>query len=324
MKTWKKVLLGAGLGFTVAKKIQALNEKRSLGSLLVEDLLRCAPAIPDQQQPENFKASFIKSSQPYELPKSVQKIYPFQPLAAFTDTWMLNNLNKPDQQFIFYLHGGAYWSQPNFFHYRLLNQLAKKLNAGIVLPIYPKAPAFQAEDVHDMVMARYLYLIENMGILSKNMTLVGDSAGAGLALSFLQVLRDQGLPLPNQAILLSPWLDIATNNPQMPAIQPHDPLLVMEDLTFAGATYAGNLDCHDPLVSPLYGDLTGLPPVAVFCGTHDIFYADVLKYSDIASEQNLNADFYIYPKMDHVFSLYPIPEAKKSLQQIMDIIQKNA
>ncbi|OCT11595.1 hypothetical protein A8709_07105 [Paenibacillus pectinilyticus] len=279
--------------------------------------------LRDRRDEDNFNKSLQTSNAPYILPEKYRVKYEVEEYEGFTDTFVIYPENNSSDLFIFYLHGGGYWSQPLSFHFKFFKNVSKELNANFILPVYPKAPSYHAIDVHKMIMERYLYLIHDKGVSAENIILMGESAGGGLALSFLQVLRDQGLPLPKQAILISPWLDVTNTNPAMIDIQPYDPLLNIESLGYGGIIYAGDLDPKDPLVSPIYGDLERLPPITLFSGTHDILHADILKYSKIATEKRWDVTLYTYEKMNHCFVGFPIPEGKEALGIISNIIRGN-
>ena len=188
-----------------------------------------------------------------------------------------------------------------------------KLGMELVLPVYPKAPAHTAVEIQQVLIDRYLYLVREKDIPAENIVFVGDAAGGGLALAILQKLKYLALPMPKQAFLISPWLDVSNSNPEIEEIQPHDPILNTDKLSFKGEKYAGDLDLHHPVVSPIYGDLTGLPKLTVFAGTREIFCADVKKLDAIATEKNLNIDVHIFKNQMHFFVGLPIPEGEEAV-----------
>ena len=167
-----------------------------------------------------------------------------------------------------------------------------------------------------MVIDRYLYLVNEKGIPSEKIAFVGDAAGGGMALAILQKLRYLALPMPKQAFLISPWLDVTNSNPKMEDIQPNDTILNIEKLAFKGQKYAGELELTHPMVSPIYGDLAGLPKITVFVGTREIFCADVEKLEEIALEKDLDIEVYVYKNQMHFFVGLPIPEAEDAMNII--------
>lgn len=302
----------AAAALYVIKRIQAHDEDRSMSSLILEDALKWFPQ-PDYQIEKNYLTSLKASSQPFLLPKIARLIYGLTEFGDHTDTFVMEPESGMSDYTIFYLHGGCYWSDPNLFYYQFLQKLSNSLRARVILPVYPKAPFYGAGDVHEMILDRYLDLIGPNNTSPDHIILMGDSAGGGLALALLQVLRDRELPQPRQAFLLSPWLDISTENIGMQLIQPLDPLLNIQQLAFQGKEYAKDLDLKDPLVSPLFGSQDDLPPISVITGTRDILFADALKYKLLCDDQALNVAFHVFDKQIHCFMVFPIPESDEAI-----------
>ncbi|USQ68360.1 alpha/beta hydrolase [Companilactobacillus allii] len=319
IKKTGKILGMAGVGFMALKGFQAHKEHRSLSSLMIEETLDTLNLFPTIHSQEDLEQYVSHGCKPFELPEIAKLRYHFKYLKGFDDT--LEYVPKEQtNKVIFYIHGGAYWFEPITLHYDMLHKLSKKSLARVVMPIYPKAPLHNAHEATAMVLSRYLHLINDEFVDPANIILMGDSAGAGMALSLLEVMRDREYPLPGRAVLLSPWLDVSTSNPEMEGIQSSDPLLSIKDLQFQGKVYADTLDTKDPLVSPIYGDLTNLPPIDVFTGTHDILYADAEKLGKMAEDKDIDLKIHTYENMNHVFMVYPIPEARGVVKEIAGLI----
>ena len=318
MKTSQKIAIGAAAavtaaaaGLVIAKGVQAKKQDRSVKSLVLEDATRTLP-VSVKREP-SFEESMEKSAQPFVLPQAVRKRIGLRELDDFEDTFVLEPKNKTTDDVIFYLHGSNFWYNPSRYHYAFMRRLSNKLGAELILPVYPKAPAHTAVEIQQMLIDRYLYIVRGKGIPAENVVFVGDAAGGGLALAILQKLRYLALPMPKQAFLISPWLDITNSNPEMEEIQPNDPVLNIEKLAFKGEKYAGDLDLTHPTVSPIYGDLSGLPKLTVFAGTREIFCADVKKLREIAEDKNLDIDVHIYKNQMHFFVGLPIPEGEEAI-----------
>ena len=318
MKTSQKIAIGAAAavtaaaaGLVIAKGVQAKKQDRSVKSLVLEDATRTLP-VSVKREP-SFEESMEKSAQPFVLPQAVRKRIGLCELDDFEDTFVLEPKNKTTDDVIFYLHGSNFWYNPSRYHYAFMRRLSNKLGAELILPVYPKAPAHTAVEIQQMLIDRYLYIVRGKGIPAENVVFVGDAAGGGLALAILQKLRYLALPMPKQAFLISPWLDITNSNPEMEEIQPNDPVLNIEKLAFKGEKYAGDLDLTHPTVSPIYGDLSGLPKLTVFAGTREIFCADVKKLREIAEDRNLDIDVHIYKNQMHFFVGLPIPEGEEAI-----------
>ena len=319
MKTGHKIFLGlaaavtaAAIGSAIAKSNQAKNQERSVKSLVFEDAAKVLPLTV--KKPVNFEKGLEESSKPFIFPEQVKKNMGFTEIDWFTDdTFVLEPKDKTSDCILFYIHGTDFWSNPTRFHYSFFKKLTNKLGAKLVLPVYPKAPAHTAVEIQKMLLDRYMYLIEENQIPADKIVFIGDGAGGGLVLSLLQKIKYQTLPMPKQAFLISPWLDVTNSDPKIAEIQPQDKLLNAEVLKEKGELYAGDLDLMHPAVSPIYGDLTGLCKITVFAGTREIFCADAYTLQEIADEYELDIDVNIYKNQMHFFVGLPIPEAEEAL-----------
>lgn len=322
MKTSTKIALGVTAAATVAaagvvavKVQQAKKQERSVKSLMVEDAIRRLPIRSSAQ--ESYEEALEQSSRPYVLPEFARTIG-LAEYDDFTDTFVLQPKERFSDYVIFYIHGHNFWSDPSKVHFRFYRRLADTLGSTLILPVYPKAPTYHVADVHKMLLDRYQYLINEKGIDPQNIIFAGDAAGGGLVLSLLQRLKYQAIPMPKQAFLFSPWLDITNSNPDMTTVQGTDPLLNMDTLAFQGREYAGDVDLESPVVSPIYGDLKGLPSITVFTGTHDILSVDAMNLEKIAEAQELDILVYTFVNQLHFFVGLPIPEAKEALELVAE------
>lgn len=318
MKKYIHFALLTTLGILTTQKIKAVKEHRSLSSKMLEDFGHHYIHFPNIKDPKIYKKALERSKKGFIVPKYVNDLYSFHYNHKYSNTLERIPSGKNPTRTIFYLHGGAFWNDPLLFHFSALKKLSEDNNARIIMPIYPKAPYYNAQQALKFVEKNYRVLLSE----SDNIIIMGDSSGGGMALSFMQIMRDKKAKLPKKAILLSPWLDITNTNPEIKNIYQKDILLGdYKSLAFQGQKYAGNLDLKDPKVSPIYGELSNLPPIYQFIGSHDIFYADVSKLQSIADKNNYNIHTYYFDKMIHVFSVVPIPEGLHSLKMIGDIIK---
>lgn len=300
--------------------IKYINCTRSCQSILLENLIRLFPLAKDERKKKNFDQAMIVSQKEYLLPKIVQKKFNIHQVNDIDNTtFVILPQNNKFAKTIFYLHGGAYWWQPVYLHFKMLQKIADQNNARVIVPIYPKSPGYTADTVLPYILNNYKKAIQKLHIMSSALTLMGDSAGGGLCLSLLQLLENEEIEKPSQVILFSPWLDLSNSNLEMIDIQPKDPLLNIQALRYQGEIYSGSLDEKAPLVSPINANFDKFPPLSIFCGTHDILYADIKKLSQ---KSNKNINSYIFPKMNHVFVAFPIPEAKKALNMVSQILNK--
>jgi monoterpene epsilon-lactone hydrolase len=207
---------------------------------------------------------------------------------------------------VFYLHGGCYVFEIDPVHWSFIAKLVDEAGVSIVVPIMPLAPTGTASTtvpaVADLVAAR----IAEVGL--DRVSIVGDSAGGGMALAVAMELRDRALAPLHATVLISPWLDISGTDPQLAVLAPRDPWLAVPGTRAAGALYRGELPDDDWRVSPLNGSLDRLGPVTMFSGTRDILNADAERFAARAAAAGLNLNYLVGAGMLHVYPILPMPE----------------
>ena len=216
---------------------------------------------------------------------------------------------------LLYLHGGGYGGGSATSHSEMAARIARAAGAVAVLPEYRLAPEHTFPAALDDALAAYRALLDDVGD-AERIVLAGDSAGGGLSVAVCVALRDAGEPLPRALTLLSPWLDLTCTSPSWDARLEGDPILD-HSLRDAGERYLDGADPRDPLCSPLFADLSGLPPILVLVGTHEILYDDSVTFSDLAAEQGVEVELEIGHELIHVWPIFPnTPEAVASIARI--------
>ena len=222
--------------------------------------------------------------------------------------------DDPDR-IVLYLHGGAYVNEINPAHILFCDKLAKEVNAAVYAPVYPLAPNHTYAETYRILESFYRDLQKD----HKPVTLMGDSAGGGLAAAFSEYLAGIHLPEPEHLILFSPWVDVSMSG-NYEAFVNADPVLGAEELRRMGEVWAGDLDPKDHKVSPLFGDVSGLPDTLIFTGTREIFYPDITAFFDKLKAAGVKAELIVGENMNHVYPLYPIPEAKSAVRTVVKTI----
>ncbi len=217
-----------------------------------------------------------------------------------------------------YLHGGSYTFEITPVHWRFISEMARATPAGFTVPIYELAPEAGADRTVAAMADLVEDLLEERG--SGNVTLMGDSAGGGMALAVAQQLRDRGRQ-PSRIVLISPWLDVSLSEPAAMEIEPRDVMLSVAGLRYCGGLYAGGLDPKDPRVSPLFGKMTGLAPIDLFIGTHDVLYADVPPIVAAAERDGATLRVHEGPRLPHDFPILPIPEGRPARDAIVELVR---
>jgi len=177
--------------------------------------------------------------------------------------------------------------------------LSKAAHSRVLTPDYRLAPEhpFPAA-VKDALLA-YRWLIDQ-GTPPQQIVVGGDSAGGGLTLSMLLALREAKAEMPRCAVLMSPWTDLSVSSPTYVAHRKLDPIIDRDGLGEAGAWYAGDRDLRDPMASPLFADLSGLPPMIVQVGGDETMLDDSRIFADRARAAGVDVSFKIFDGMWHV------------------------
>lgn len=212
---------------------------------------------------------------------------------------------------IFYLHGGGYTSGTLLYYRDMLGRFARVHGLRSLYVDYRLAPrhVFPAA-VHD-ALAAYRWLLQS-SIKPEHIVFAGDSAGGGLALATLLAARDAGLPLPAAAALLSPWTDLEGTGKTLITRKRADPMLNSPGVKPTGRLYLGDADPRDPLASPLYAGLRGLPPLFIHVGDAEILLDDSRRLAERARAAGVDVTLREWPGMFHVFPIFPslLPEAR--------------
>ena len=176
--------------------------------------------------------------------------------------------------------------------------------------------------INDSVMA-YRWLLEQ-GYVPKNIVIVGVSSGGGLTLSTLISLRDSGIALPAAAVLLSPWTDLTNSGESVTTRADADPMITPAMNRFHSALYAGSADLRHPLISPLFADLHGLPPLLIQVGSDEIMLDDSTRLAERAGAAGVEVSLDVWEGMWHVWHAFApqLPEGLQAMEQIGKYIQE--
>lgn len=258
---------------------------------------------------------------PAGVTKSVKKACDIkEELFAKRKLWTLSPKNDPSEKAIFYIHGGGYVLNLSTLQWNYLAKIVQETKATVMVTNYPLAPQSSAEEAYAYMHQLYkVFLDRNKG---KEVLFLADSAGGGLAIGFAQYLNEINLPQPRKIILSSPWLDVSLTNPDIQQVAPRDNALEITSLQKAGRLWAGNFDLKDPKVSPIYGRFDNIARISMFLGTAEIFVPDARKLVEKLKRENIPFDYFEYPKMFHCWLLFPIPEGKVAVSQIMKLINE--
>ncbi|MEU1183910.1 alpha/beta hydrolase [Streptomyces sp. NPDC005820] len=205
-----------------------------------------------------------------------------------------------DSRAVLYLHGGGYTIGSPASHRALAGHLAAAAGAPVYVLDYRLAPEHPYPAAVDDAAAAYRALLDS-GLDPQRLTVAGDSAGGGLALALMVRLRASGIPLPAALALVSPWVDLTLGNVRDDR---RDPLLRASWLRACAERYAGPADPRAPELSPLYADLTGLPPTLVHSADGEILLADIERLVERAEAAGVPVVHRRLERMWHVAHLH--------------------
>lgn len=205
---------------------------------------------------------------------------------------------------ILYLHGGAFTVGSINTHRNLAVSLCKATGMKCLLIDYGLAPENPFPSGLKDVLIAYRWLLDNH-IQPHEILIAGDSAGGGLTLAALLSLRDNGDPLPAGSILLSPWADLTLSGKSVETKASQDFILNVPHLKKMATAYAGEYDLTDPLISPVFADFQGIPPILIQVGTDEILLDDSLRIAAKNEKAGVDVILEIYEDMIHVFQMFP-------------------
>ncbi len=221
---------------------------------------------------------------------------------------------------IFFLHGGGYTQRPTLFHFTMIDLLVSLTGASVIMPLYPLAPNHTFETAYGKVTRIY----EETRLIAKNqtLTLMGDSAGGGLALGLYLCLHDNNIPLPDKLVLVAPFLDITMKNPGIAAIERRDRMLGSIGLIEMGKRWAGSASRDDYRLSPINGNLSLVDDLMVVAGTQDVLYPDCELLVRKLRALDKEVTFIIGTDLPHDYPLMPTAEARAAVKRMAEYILK--
>jgi epsilon-lactone hydrolase len=222
---------------------------------------------------------------------------------------------------VLFLHGGAFVICSPVSHRSITGRLAKHTGATIFVPDYRLAPEHPFPAALDDSLTSYRALLAQ-GYAPERIAFAGDSAGGGLVLSLCLRLRSEGLAQPACVVVISPWADLTLARLAPVA---DDVLLRADWLTKCASAYLQGRSARDPLVSPLFSDLAGMPPTLIQAASEEILRDDSRRLNDVLSSDGVSVTHREFPYMWHDFQLYAglVPEATQAVDDIARFISGN-
>lgn len=224
---------------------------------------------------------------------------------------------------LFYTHGGGYVSGNCVDHRMHVAKFVQAAGAGALLYDYRLAPEHPFPAGMQDTLAVYRWLLSR-GVAPDHIIIVGESAGGGLCLASLLAIRDEKLPLPAAGVALSPWTDLKCTGGSYRTNAMRD-ISTLGSWEVWGSYYVGNNDPAHPWISPLYGDLHGLPPILIEVGDHEILLDDAVGFAEKAKNAGVDITLHVWEGMVHCFPLLApaFPEATRAWEEVIAYIKSH-
>jgi monoterpene epsilon-lactone hydrolase len=259
------------------------------------------------------QSAFPAGSDVYEQRRLLRELLSAQPLPADVTVTAAELGGVPTAEItvdgieprhvVLYFHGGVYVMGDASLAAGLASQVGRRTQAKVISVDYRLAPEHPYPAAVDDALAAYEALLDN-GTAPTDIAFAGESAGGGLAIATLVNARDHGLPLPVAAFVMSPYADLTLAGATIDTRGEVDPLLSREALEARVPDYTAGQDAALGLISPIFADLSGLPPLIIQAGTHEVLLDDAIRLAQRAVAADVEVTLDITPGVPHVFQAY--------------------
>lgn len=254
---------------------------------------------------------------PNSLLASIRPFYISDVPVEWVQTKDYNNCSNSKTRVVLYLHGGAYIVGSPKTHRHITTRMALLSGCRVLAVNYRKGPDHMFPAAHDDALKAYRWLLSE-GYSPKNIAFAGDSAGGNLCIALTKILKEKSLPIPACLGLMSPWTNMASDFKSSKTNRFKDPYLPADRMIEAARLYAGNRDLRCPELSPVFGDLSNMPPTIIHCSSIEVVRDDSIIYTKNAKAAGSQVDLEIYDGLPHVWQFFNwyLPEGRDSLLKI--------
>lgn len=223
---------------------------------------------------------------------------------------------------LMYIHGGAYIvGRPDGYH-GIGGNYAKMLGARVYMPDYRLAPEHQFPAPIDDTLRAYEWLLEQ-NIAASKIAFAGESAGGAMVVSVMVAAKSKGLPLPAVGSSISPWANLEHTGVSMSNREGLDPLNSKPVLDILARAFLGDTLANHPLASPVFADVTGLPPILVQIGENELMLSDALRLANHLADNRVRVNLEVWPGMFHAWHFYAgmLAEGQQALESSVRFIE---
>lgn len=290
-------------------------------SLSVKPMFKYVGSIDRLRQMVDFSDGLLGK---LIIPKGTERKPVSLPGAQFDSEW-INVEGTDPERVILYLPGGAYVIRMPNTHSAMVSKLCRNANARALMVYYRLAPEHPFPACLDDSLLAYEWLLER-GVEPKNIVIAGDSAGGGLTLSTLLAIKERKLPMPGCAYMLSPLLDVSDHAPSRWKNALSDAALPAPKQRALNPRplYLGENQMDDPMVSPINGDFTGLPPLYIQVSDSEMLLDDSLRLARRGHTYGVEVKVDIWRKVPHVWQIFGfLPESRDALEKSARFVRDN-
>jgi len=229
-----------------------------------------------------------------------------------------------EERVVYYLHGGGYVICSIDTHRPMIARIARAAGARALAINYRLAPENPFPAAVEDATAAYRWLVST-GVEPAKVVIAGDSAGGGLAVAAMVALRDAGEPLPAAGVCISPWVDMEGTGESMVTKADVDPIVRPEGMPQMAKAYLGDADPRTPLASPIYANLTGLPPLLIQVGTAETLLDDATRLAERAKSAGVEVVLEPWEDMIHVWHAFAemLPEGQEAIERIGEFVRRS-
>lgn len=254
------------------------------------------------------------------LPRGVQS--EMVEMDQYPAEWFTPKKCRTDRVILF-LHGGGFSVGSLITHRALAAKVAQQAECKSLIINYRKSPEHPFPAAQEDALHAYRFLLSE-GFDSSQIALCGDSAGGGLCMTLLLKLKELGIAMPAAAVLFSPWVDLTFSGESADQNQPRDPIVKVDHLRDWADSYANGLPLDHPMISPLFGDLSDLPPILIQASDAEVLTDDAVRLGRNLARAHSPSHLQLYPGLLHVWQLFwrYTPEANEALEHAGTFVRK--
>jgi acetyl esterase/lipase len=238
--------------------------------------------------------------------------------------WVIaSGVSTTEPRILFYIHGGGFTAGSAAAYRGLSSHLSASTGCRVLAVDYRWAPEEPFPAALDDCVVGYHWLVTAGSAAPRNVVLAGDSAGGNLVVAMLLALKQGGDALPAAGVCVSPIFDLALTGDSVTTRAMRDPMILASSLQKCSTAYRGNSDPRNPLMSPLYGDLSGLPPLLLQCGSEEMLRDDSVRLAARAKAAGVDVTFEEWDEMIHVWHLFAdrLTDGRKALARIGEFVR---